>query len=712
MLKSLPAGDLWGGISAAALVLPQSMAFGMALWLPFTSDASAAALSGLIAAGILSISSALSRGTAGLVAAPTGPTLVLLSGIAATLAMHQLQGEALISAVLLTVALAGLFQVVLAELNLGHWVKYMPYPVVSGFMTGTALLMILSQKSHLLGDNVPLTMAQGGWVPAATALLTMVIIHLMPRWVPRIPGIILGLLIGSLCFHLFLYGRPVPSAWVVGALPGLDAIQLGFHVDSIAALPWPVMLISALALAILASLDTLLTAVVADLSTGSRHSSRRELLGQGAGHLLIALTGGMAGAGTTGASLAAIRSGGRQWAGLVSGIMIFSFIALFGGVAALLPVSVLSGIILYIAIFGMLDRDILLWLRTPRARVDAGVALAVIIVTLWLDLMTAVGLGVALAAIEFIRNQARTSIILYRWDLQDRTSMRRRSHEERQALHEHAQGIVGYVLKGTLFFGTADDLLEQMTHDLGHARYIILDMRRLNQVDLTGVRMIEHMCGMMQARGGELLLTHVPKSMGLVKRKGHRHERMIPYHENVRLHTFRDSDAALEYAEDQLLQQLGFARPEAEFSMPLGESDVLRDFTAEEKKIVQSYFSRRHYAADAYIFHYHDAGDELFVVLSGDIEVLIPGKRKKGVSVARYGPGMAFGEIAFLNPGPRTAEARVVRECEVAILTHRKLKKLCAQYPDIGLRLLMALGHDISRNLRAADARIRRLAEF
>jgi len=712
LLKSLPAGDLWGGLSAAALVLPQSMAFGMALWLPFTADAPAAALSGLMAAVALSIVSALSRGTAGLVAAPTGPTLVLLSGIAATLAMHHLDGAELISAILLTVALAGVFQVVLAELNLGHWVKYMPYPVVSGFMTGTALLMILSQKQHLLGDNVPLTMAQGGWIPAATTLITLIAIYMMPRWFPRIPGIILGLLVGSLCFHMFLYGRPIPSPWVVGALPGLDAIQFGFHFDSMTALPWQVMLISALALAILASLDTLLTAVVADLSTGNRHSSRRELLGQGAGHLLIALFGGMAGAGTTGATLAAIHSGGRRWAGLVAGGMILLFITLFGGAVALLPVSVLSGIILYIAIFGMLDRDILLWLRTPRARMDAGIALAVIIVTLWVDLMTAVGLGVALAAIEFIRSQARASIILYRWNLQERISMRRRSHEERQALHEHAESIVGYVLKGTLFFGTADDLLEHMTHDLKHARYIIIDMRRLNQVDLTGVRMIEHMCGMMHAHDGELLLTHVPKSMGLVKRRGHRHERVIPYHENVRLHTFRDSDAALEYAEDALLQQLGFARPEAAFSIPLRESDMLREFTAEEKKVLQSYFSQRHYASAEYIFHYHDDGDELFVVLSGDIEVLIPAKRKKGVSVARYGPGMAFGEVAFLNPGPRTAEARVVSECDVAVLKHRQLKKLCAEHPDIGMRLLLALGHDISRNLRAADARIRRLAEF
>jgi len=711
-LKTFPAGDLWGGISAAALVLPQSMAFGMTLWLPLTADASSAALSGLIAAVILSVASGCSRGTEGLVAAPTGPTLVLLSGIMAALAMHHLAGSELVSAVLLTVAMAGVFQVVLAELNLGHWVKYMPYPVVSGFMTGTALLMILSQKSHLLGDNVPLTMAQGGWIPAATALITIMTIYLMPRWFPRIPGIIFGLLFGTLCFHLLLSGHPVPSPWVVGALPGLESLQVGFHIDSMTALPWSLMLVSALALAILASLDTLLTAVVADLSTGGRHSSRRELLGQGAGHLLIALFGGVAGAGTTGATLAAIRSGGRQWSGLVAGGMILLFISLLGSIAALIPVSVLSGIILYIAIFGMLDRDILLWLRTPRARVDAGIALAVIIVTLWADLMTAVGLGVALAAIEFIRNQARTSIILYRWNLQERTSMRRRSHEERQGLHEHAESIVGYVLKGTLFFGTADDLLEKMTHDLKHARYIILDMRRLNQVDLTGVRMIEHMCGIMQAHGGELLLTHVPKSMGLVKRKGHRHERMIPYHENVRLHTFRDSDAALEYAEDKLLQTLGFSRPEAAFSIPLRESDLLRDFSVEEKNILQSYFSHRRYDAGEKIFRYHDDGDELFVVLRGDIEVLIPARRKKGVSVARYGPGMAFGEVAFLNPGPRTAEAATITECDVAVLKHRQLRKLCTEHPDIGMQLLLALGHDISRNLRAADARIRRLAEF
>ncbi|MDQ6960232.1 MAG: SulP family inorganic anion transporter [Mariprofundaceae bacterium] len=711
-MRTLRAGDVWGGLSASALVLPQAMAFGITLWSPYTHDLAAAALSGLIAAACLCVSSGLFSGTQGLVSAPTGPTLVLLSGTIAVLNSLGFSGETLVTATLLTVAMAGVIQLLIGILKLGHLIKFIPYPVVSGFMTGTAILMILSQSQAIMGGDASLTMRQGAWIPAATAGITLVAIIWLPRWIRKIPGTTLGLIAGTLAFHIFSLTQMEshPGGWVVGSLPPVSGIHFGLDVSAMHQLPWLLMLGSASALAVLASLDTLLTSVVADVSTGARHSARRELMGQGVGHLLAAVSGGMAGAGTTGATLVAIESGGRYRAGLVTGVSFIILVLFMGPVASILPISVFAGIILHVAIFSMFDKDIALWLKTPQARMDGVIALAVTGVTVFYDLMIAVGMGVALAAVEFIRAQMQSGVVHRRWNLSNRTSLRRRPKSACQMLGEDPDTVDGYDLKGILFFGTTDHLFEMMTDDLKRAQYIILDMRRVNQVDLTAIRLIEHMSGMMRERGGELILAHIPKSMGLVKREGRRHERIVPYHANIHLRTFADSDSALEYAEDHVLEALGEKDVRDVPCVKLADCELLAGFSKGEIARLEPFFHTMEVPAEGYLFRCGDAGEDLFVIIRGDVEVLLPYSKRRRLRLGKFGPGMIVGEIAFLEPGKRTADARTTEDCELAVLNHSALKRLCRKHQDLGMRLLLSLAHDLSQNLRRADAELRRLA--
>ncbi len=710
-------GDLWGGMTASALVLPQAMAFGITLWSPYTHHPAAAAMSGLMAAACLCFASGLFRGTSGLIAAPTGPTLMLLAGSLASLAAAGVADGLLVTAALLIVAMAGLLQILIALLNLGHLIKFIPYPVVSGFMTGTAILMIHSQGSVVLGGDAALTMQQGGWIPLATAAVTLAAMHWLPRWIARVPAAVLGLVAGTLAFHLMVHlqGVRLPAAWVIGTLPQLQDLQFGtvisvLHVADLQQLPWPLMAGSALALAVLASLDTLLTSVVADVATGERHHARRELLGQGSGHLLSALAGGMAGAGTTGATLVAIESGGRQWAGLVTAGCMLLLILFMSPVAGGLPISVFAGIIMDVAIFSMLDKDILRWLRTPQARMDGAIALVVIVVTLLVDLMVAVGVGVALAVVEFIRAQVQSAVVQRRWDLRERSSLRRRIKSECRCLCEHPEAIVGYELKGTLFFGTVDHLYDTMLPDLQQAHYIILDLRRVTQVDLTALRMIEHISGMMRQRDGELILTHVPKSMGLVKRHGHRHERLIPYHKDVRLRTFTETDQGLEYAEERILDRYcGCEGGRQMRQIALTDSELFSVFSPAEQAQLASFFGDKHFKARDYLFRHGKQSDLLFVILSGDVELLLPYGRKKRLRLATFGAGMAIGETRFLEPGPCETDARAISDCHVATIHHNTLKRLCKAHPDLGVRLLMRLAHDLSEDLQMADSELRRL---
>ena len=721
-LKTVHAGDLWGGMTASALVLPQAMAFGITLWSPYTHNPAVAAMSGLVAAACLCAASGLLRGTDGLVSAPTGPTLMLLAGAIADLSTDGLAGSDLVTATLMIVAMAGLLQILIGGLNLGHLIKFIPYPVVSGFMTGTALLMISSQSGVVLGGGARLTMQQGGWIPLATAAVTVATMVWLPGWIRRIPAAVLGLAVGTLTFHLLIFAKEVtlPSGWVIGDLPGPGDLQSGliyawlhtsdFSVAHVQQWPWVLMGGSALALAVLASLDTLLTSVVADVSTGSRHQARRELMGQGAGHLFSALAGGMAGAGTTGATLVAIQSGGRQWSGLVTAGCMLLLILFLGPLAGELPISVFAGIIIYVAIFGMLDKDIMRWLRTPQARTDGVIALIVIAVTVLDDLMVAVGLGVALAVVEFIRAQVQSAVIQRRWSMHDRTSLRRRVKTECACLARFCDAVVGYDLKGTLFFGTVDHLYEAMLDDLNRASYIILDMRRVNQVDLTALRMIEHMYGIMRQRGGELILAHAPKSMGLVKKHGHRHERLIPYHDNIRLRSFANSDLALEYAENCLLKAHCDHACGGRASIELTESELFAPFNDKEQTLLAPFFKVKEVKSREFLFRSGQHNDALFVILSGDVELLLPYGRKKRLRLATFGPGMAVGEISFLEPGECDTDARAMGDCRIAMIRHAALKRLCKQHAGIGMRLLMRLGHDLSRELHMADTELRRLA--
>jgi len=564
----------------------------------------------------------------------------------------------------------------------------------------------------VMGGNVALTMRQGAWIPAVTAAVTMAGMIWLPRWIKQIPGIALGLIAGTLAFHIFsvMQSGPSPSNWVIGNLPPVSSIHFGLDVFAIHQFPWLLILGSAFTLAVLASLDTLLSSVVADVSTGARHSARKELMGQGVGHLLASVTGGMAGAGTTGATLVAIGSGGRHWVSLVTGIGLLLLILFMGPAASILPISVFAGIILHVAIFTMLDKDIASWLKTPQTRMDGAIALAVTAVTVSYDLMVAVGLGVALAAIEFIRTQTQSSVVHQRWLLGERKSLRRRPKSACQILDDNPDSIIGYDLKGTLFFGTTDHLFDVMSGDLKRAKYIILDMRHVNQVDLTAIRLIEHMFGMMRERSGELILAHIPKSMGLVKREGYRHERIVPYHVNVRLRTFSDSDSALEYAEDHLLEALGKTAPSEAECIELTDSELMAGFKPDEINCLEPFFHTLEVSSGDYLFRCGDQGAELFVIMHGDVEILLPYRKRKRLRLAKLGPGMTVGEIAFLEPGKRTSDARAAGDCKLTVLKHDALKRLCREHHELGMRLLLSLGHDLSQDFRRVDAILRRLA--
>lgn len=693
-------------------MLPQATAFGIALWVPYNHQPAMGAMAGLITAIVLCFFSGLSRGTTGMVSAPTGPTMVLVSGALVSLSATGIAGSQLIIHIGLMLFLSGLWQIIIGLSNGGKLIKFIPYPVVAGFMTGSGLLMILSQINMLELTAIVQLSYQQLWIPWLTALITFAGMSLIPLWLPNIPGTVSGLVVGTLSFHLLnrLTHVSYPPQWVVGELPKLSNIQMivPTSLDNIA---WHIILPVSLALAVLSSLDSLLTSVLVDVNTGDRHRAKRELTGQGIGQMLAALFGGIAGAGTTGASLVAIKSGGRRWAAVISALTFLLIIMVLGPIAALLPISVLAGIILHVAIRNMLERDILLWFKRRSSRMDALTAGLVIGVTITYDLVVAVGFGLILSVLMFLRSQILSPVIHRQSNIKQHPSLRRRPEEERDLLDNHADRIMIYELKGNLFFGTVDHLFEQFSFGVRHPQQIILDMARVQQVDLTAVKMLQQMTDRLKQAGGELIFTNVRRGKGLSPRVEKTLRQISPHHSGeYPVKTFIDADEAIEYAENRLLKHLGEDITE-DRRLEIEDSSLLHGLPSESIQVLKQILTPLSLKSGEVLFHTNDMGKELYIVLEGEVDILLPYGQGHYKRLSKFGAGAFFGEIAFLKPGPRTADAKAISDTELVMLTRKGFQQLREQYPETAVKLLMRLGRELSDRLRWADGELRRLAE-
>lgn len=707
-------GDLAGGTAAAMVVLPQAMAYGVALFALAGKDAASGALAGLIGAACLSLLSGIGGGTIGLISSPTGPALVLLSGSVVALMDAGVGGERLAGALMAIIVLAGLIQMAIAVSGGGRLIKFIPYPVVVGFMTGAALLMIYSQARPI---TAPL-MADGGtltaWVPLASAFATFVLMWASTQWLERVPPAIPGLLGGTLAFHalIALTSSSAPQAWVVGTLPGVMSIEPGVSIDGLRELPATIVLSAALAFAMLASLNTLLTSVIADLATETRHHAKRELLAQGVGQTLAGVLGGMGGSGTTGATVVAVRTGARRWAGATAGVAFLVLVFFFGPAGTLLPVSVLAGIIIHVAA-SMIERDIFDWLRSGRTRNDALIALLVTIVTVAYDLVTAVGVGVVIAIVFFLTAQARMSVIHRRSNGMQRHSVRLRTENERALLAAHGDRIALCELRGNLFFATADSLFEELLPDLDRPAWLILHLRRVSQVDLTGIKILHQIAARLHGHGGHLLFCEVHHEIGLgadvreaLARVGH----TTPGGREVL--TFVGSEEALEYAEDALLRELGRPPAVLDVRVVLAQTDLCRGMTPEQATALERVMQGRTADSGQKLLSAGEHGDEMFLVMRGEAEARLPTTEHHYKRLAKYGPGTFFGEIAFLDPGPRAADVFVTQPSEFLVLGRAGFARLEREDPGAAVALLMALGRVQGHHLRHSAEEMQRLAQW
>ena len=472
-------GDIFGGLTAGVVALPLALAFGEA--------SGAGPIAGVYGAILVGFFAALFGGTPSQISGPTGPMIVVFAGVFASLS-----GD--LSLVFATVILAGVIQILFGVLGFGQYIRLVPYPVVSGFMSGIGCIIIALQLARLFGHEPE----GGGTIPAllevpnaitnpnmealAVGILTLGMVFLWPAsWGRYLPGPLAALIVGT-TVSLGLSNVPV-----LGAIPtGLpEFIMPSLSNDTVL-----IVFEAALILAILGAIDSLLTSLVADNMTRTRHHSNRELIGQGVGNVAAGFFGGIPGAGATMRTVVNIRTGGvTKISGILHSLLLLAVVLILAPLASKIPHAVLAGILVKVG-YDIIDLSYLR--RAHRGpRFDLALMVMVLSLTVFVDLITAVVAGVVVAAVAFVKQVADTQLAAAAGENDDsKTGL---SDAETALLEECGDRLTYFNLSGPLSFGAAADLGHHVRERISpkHHTSLVLDFGRVPFTDVSAVRAVE-----------------------------------------------------------------------------------------------------------------------------------------------------------------------------------------------------------------------------
>lgn len=489
-------GDLYGGLVAAVVALPLALAFGVA--------SGAGAVAGLYGAIFVGLFAALFGGTPAQVSGPTGPMTVVMAGLIAQFGQEP-------ALAFTAVILGGGLQILFGLSGVGQYITLMPYPVISGFMSGIGAIIMILQAGPLVG-HAP----QSGDVLAALALLpsfiadpvvdasvlgvvSLTIVYGTPERVGKlVPPPLLALLVGTGLGVLAFPGAPV-----IGAIPTNIPMPVlpSLHLDAVKA-----VLGQAIVLAMLGSLDSLLTSLVCDNLTRTRHDSNRELIGQGLGNAMAGLFGGLPGAGATMRSVINIRTGGRTpLSGACHAVVLLAVLLGLGSMAERIPLAVLAGILVKVGV------DIIDWrflkhvFQAPRA--DVTIMAVVCSMTVLADLIMAVAVGLILASVLFVKRMADLELMNLRI-ITDGTGESPLTDEEADLLGRSEGKIILIHIDGPMSFGSAKDMVRRLEGVTRWSSFtvVVLDLSDVPAIDGTAALAVEDMIRMAQAHHQQLVL--------------------------------------------------------------------------------------------------------------------------------------------------------------------------------------------------------------
>lgn len=611
------------------------------------------------------------------------------------------------------IALTAVVQIAFGFLRLGSIARFVPYPVVAGLMTGLAFSLVYHELPEILGTHGsdghhgvnPWTVL----VAVATIVTIVAVGRRFPAWPSKLVGIAVGTAVAVAITTLSPAADVGPRVPFIGKIPFPDALAMLFSRTGLE-LAYTYrydLIVTALAIAVVGSLDSLLAAVgetVGPLDTA--HHPNRLLVALGCGNLFAASFGGVPVAYSSHEALTPHRGAPRAWVSSVTTTLTLVVMLLYAGpVLHLIPIAALSGVMFLLAL-GFIDK----WAGSTIARLRRGhydselivnILLVVVVagVTLAFGLIPGVLTGLILSMGLFVAVMNRSLIRSVRTGV---TNGSRRVYPPEQAAFLRVEGhrIKVIEVDGAIFFGTADRLAVETMRASEGAKFLILDLRRVTMIDASGALMLDRVTRRLRGQGTRLLVAHISASGKLgrsIHGAGVFTGRDLP-------DWFADTDQALEWAEQQLLKEARFAAPERELN--IGEFALMAGLSAEELAFMKPYLDRQLFPARAALYHEGQLGDRLYLLAKGAVSIVTedPDDRARHRRVVTLAPGVIFGESAMIEGGVRSVTAIAEGEVVTYSLSRRNLDAIHAVNPDLYRRLVLNMLAHLSDLMRMASS--------
>jgi sulfate permease, SulP family len=627
------------------------------------------------------------------------------------------------AAIFLLLSLAGAFQLAFGMARLAKVVKFIPTPVMAGFQNAASTIIMLSQVPILLGlagrpalADWEATLSQVRPLSVVVAVVTLATVFRAGRISKRIPPLVLGLLAGTALYYAFVLAG---LEGLLGSTLGLIPITLpdGHDLANIMLLTTrpgfgealPGIVLGAASIALVASLDVLISAKIVENVSRRRGNGTQELMSIGGANLVAPLLGGVAGSISLASTTTAIKGGARSsLALLVHATLFLAFVPLLAAAIGYLPRVVIGALVFY-AGTQLFDRWTLELLRRVATRkavnwrsvaVDLLVISVVAAVALAGEIVAAVIIGVTVAGFVFTLRMSRG--IVRREQYGDVAQSRRaREAGDAAVLAASGRAILAIELEGPLFFGSAEALHNRVDAALAEGvRYIALDVARVTELDSTGARILLQADERLRTAGCAMVLcgAHArPELAALMEHHG-----VATALTAQRM--FKDLDRALEWCENALLATHRSGEPTGA-EQPFALLEIVRDIEREDLDAVCAALARREYAAGDTVFRRGDEGDALYVIAAGAASAWLGDTR-----LLTFSRGTFFGEMALLDRERRSATVTADEPLVCYVLDRASFEAMARSHPSAGMALLANLGRELSRRMRRANRTLLEMA--
>ncbi|HIJ61937.1 MAG TPA: SLC26A/SulP transporter family protein [Rhodospirillaceae bacterium] len=738
--------DFTAAIAGVLVSVPQSMAYGIILGgVMGNAWGGVGVLSALYGSVLVGLLTALFGGCPMMVTGPRASTSLVL----ATLVGQLLRSRALTGLVdpaptalalaSVAVCLAGMMQIVFAVLRLGRLSRFIPYPVITGFLNGSALLILASLVWSATGVPKQSSVAALLWhldeirpATLALSLTTAAVILAAPRLFKRAPAPLVGLVSGCLGYYgLAALGFGPAAGSTVPPLPDHGAVRLvigqvgGLLAGSDAAELWTLLLPAALSIAALATLDTLLSASAIDALTLRRSNGTRELLALGLANAVAGLFTMMPGSGGMARTMAVLKGGGRTAAAvLLTALLTLAVTIVLAPLISYLPQAVMAGLLLTVGL-GLVDAwplDLARRLIRTRggqaaARFDLFEVLVVVAAAVLINLPAAVAVGALVSLLSFASRMARTPI--RRCYRASGLAARLSGDTERQVfLRHHGHRIAVIEIEGALFFGTVSEVEARVDELIAEGvSHLVLDLKRVSSIDTTGARALERLNAKLARVDGFLALGYLEQERRSRRGDGFGDDDRRRQSNSRRLwleldlpgtlaklgsdRLLPDIDQAVAVCERHLAQTLATQADEVPAA---GTMPILHGIGRDGLRQLRPYVTRHVFRTGETIFHQGAAPDSVYLIALGRADVVIDLPRTdRKLRVQTLVPGTVFGEMAVIDPKPRSANIVATAPTRCWRLAAEDWHRLQVEQPDLAFRLIGNVAMIFAERLRAAN---------